>query len=125
MNTPKRNLSYPFGAGVLPNKNRVREKGGKFLAAAVLNVWVTQEPQSHAYLIYLLKERRITLHKISRVIVPDTQLVAQSLTSLTGVHSINLSFLPLEINNENLLELPTDMDTTPLNGDIELSTFVK
>ena len=83
MNAPKRNVSYPFEAGALPNKSRVRERGGKTLAAAVLNVWITKEPDSLPYLRYLLGLKSISIPDVAALTAPHTETAAQSLLELT------------------------------------------
>lgn len=55
MHGPRRDLSLPYDVCVLLSKNRVRERGGKVLAVAILDAWIRKEPLTIEYLKWLLQ----------------------------------------------------------------------
>ena len=46
MHGPRRSISFPYLQKTLPSKNKIREKNGKILEAAILDTWMRKEKYS-------------------------------------------------------------------------------
>ena len=84
---PGRGLSLTFEIGLLPNKNRIKGKGGKILAAAILSTWLRKEKSGQENLIALLASADVTIDNGSE---SNTHLQSTSLPE------IKLVLIPIE-----------------------------
>ena len=65
----QRSRSLPFTQRVLPNKNQIREKNGKVLGAAILDVWMKNEPSTKGLLLSLFQSKRIQIPRYRLVLI--------------------------------------------------------
>ena len=58
---PQRSCSLPFLLRTLPNKNKIREKNGKILEAAIMDVWMKKERSSGIILASILRSNSVNI----------------------------------------------------------------